>query len=104
MCWIGFGLLLNLIGFSIVAIGITALVAAFMRQNVSADSRRKPDWKNGLWQSGYVWIASAALIALALTLSEPLFFAFLAGALAMRVLGSYATLDRRWRTSIPRTR
>jgi hypothetical protein len=88
MCWIGFGLLLNWLGLALVAVGMTALAARFRRRAPGLVTRPTPDWKRGILQSAHVWIAAAALVALALTQRESIFFGFLAAALGMRILAA----------------
>lgn len=94
ICWIGFGLLLNWIGLAVVAAGMTVLAVLSRNRAPDDKTRSTLDWKRGILQSAYLWIAAAALVALALTLREPVFFGFLAAALTMRILAARQLHDR----------
>jgi hypothetical protein len=91
LCCFAFGLLLNLLGLLVVTVGVSVLVYRLIRREDThpTATRVEADWKRGLLSGAHLWIAALALVVLALSLKESLFFAVLSGALVVRIASAF---------------
>jgi protein-S-isoprenylcysteine O-methyltransferase Ste14 len=116
LCFLGFAILLNRLGFAIAMLGITAFVCRLIsREEAELDAAfgasyraywdavprlfpaprgkiwrlgRVPNWKQGLIGGGYLWLVAAALVVLAASLKESMFYATLAAAFGVRIIST----------------
>jgi protein-S-isoprenylcysteine O-methyltransferase Ste14 len=115
LCFLGFAILLNRLGFAIAMLGITVFVyRLILREEAELDAAfgasyrayrdavprlfpargkiwrigRAPNWKQGLIGGGYLWLVAAALVVLAASLKESMFYATLAAAFAVRIIST----------------
>lgn len=88
LCWFGFGFLLNRLGFLVVIIAVAVFCYRLSSREAIEVKRAVPSWTRGLLSGAPLWVAAAALVTLALSLSERLFFAVLAVALGVRLLSN----------------
>ena len=94
--FLGFGLLLNPLGFALLTAGMTLLIYRLllrerMLQNSSVPSHRSnpPRWGWALLRCSYFWAFGFTLITLAITLQENAFYIALSISLLLQAASSY---------------
>ena len=116
MCFLGFAILLNWLGFAMAMVGITAFAYRLIfREEAELDAAfgaryrayrdavprlfpalrarmqpagRTPNWKQGLIGAGYLWLVAMALVVLAASLKESMFYATLTAAFVVRIVST----------------
>lgn len=78
LLFLGFGLLLNPLGFALLLVGMAALFRRLYLRDEPTTALRVPDrpakWRIALLRSAYLWAFGATLVTLAVTLQERPFY------------------------------
>jgi protein-S-isoprenylcysteine O-methyltransferase Ste14 len=116
LCFLGFAILLNRLGLAIAMLGITAFVyRLILREEAELDAAfgasyrayrdavprlfpalvgrrrragRTPNWKQGVIGGGYLWLVAAALVVLAASLKESMFYGTLTAGFGIRIIST----------------